>query len=147
MSKLAKTALAVSLALNVVLVGFIAGHALTVLSPRAFVRDQQNAVLRIVPPERARELAPRLDRMDARMTGLEAAIHEARRDVIARLSAAEFDPAAMREILSRLSALRESAFADLSEFLIDAANGLPVETRKKIADHIEAMPGPPSTGR
>lgn len=134
-------ALALSIAANMLLGGFIAGkiaggpghdarhggegrhgghHDFDDLTPTA-----RDALRRAFEERRARN------------AGEHRAMEELKRELVAVISAEKFDRAAATAVVEKFGAADTSFRADMASIMIDAADGLSLEDRRALARHLE----------
>ncbi len=142
MTKLAKIVMSVSLALNVLFLGFFLGHALPIMTPEKYVLERNRELLSILPPETAIALQPRLAAVEVRMAETMSELKSIKNQLSDAMSDPAFDEQAVRQILDKVTVLREANFESLSQLLIAAAKDLKLEDRRKIADHLRNAPVP-----
>lgn len=153
MSRRLKIIFGLSLALNVLVFGFAAGHMtfrfMHDYSPWPLSRRHEEKLLKILPPEKAAAVAPMLEKLHAQQAEMIKTMYASREDIIAILTASEFDETKMREKLAAIATMKRSFGSQMGEILITAAKDLDLETRKKLARFLRKlmlmrmMPPPP----
>ncbi len=140
MSRTLKIVFGLSLALNILVIGAIAGHFMHDYSPEGFFKRHEEKLLSILPPEKAAAIAPLLAKLNAQREEMNKVLYSSRKDIIDILTASEFDEAKLREKLASIGAQKREFYSQANEILITAAKGLDLETRKKLARFLRKLP-------
>jgi uncharacterized membrane protein len=143
MSKGLKIFLAVSVLLNVLLVGILIGN----LSHTIFWRMEKGRrafhFMKELPPEKRDKVKEMIRDLKKESRETRKKIRQKRDEVIDVFSAPEFDPALFDRKVAELHALMGELTEEIAEETKKIASDLSREERKAVADIIRRVPGPP----
>lgn len=140
MTRLFKRILAVSIIINILAGGFIAGQLTN--NPVKLPRPDPYEITKDLPDPLARELRELIDTTLARQRANRPQFGDGQERLMAILTAPEFNPEAFRNQLRVLDKLHEARHTEMTELAVTIASKLNQDQRKEMARQLRRSAPP-----
>jgi uncharacterized membrane protein len=143
MSKGLKIFLAVSVLLNVLLIGIVIGTFSHTFMARVGIGRQAVFFLKDLPPEKRKLVIGTMKELRSETAGLKKELHAKRNEIIDVFTAPEFDPNKFDQQVAEMHDIMGQLAQKLADATKKIAEGLSPEERKQLGEAIRRSPGPP----
>ena len=140
MKKRLKITLAVSLALNLILIGVVSGYVMRVMLPGAMVEYMHRDLLSRIPKEKAERFYHAMKAILDKLQ-IESGEQQARRkELLSIITAPTFDEKAFRTAFENIGTIHRQFEQDVTETMAKFILTLTPEERIQFAEHLKKLP-------
>jgi uncharacterized membrane protein len=143
MSNGLKIFLAVSVLLNILLIGILIGTFSHTFMARREMRTSAAFYLKDLPPEKRELVLSTMKELRSQTAGLKKEIRSKRNEIIDVFTAPVFDPNKVDRKVAEMHAIMGELAHKLADATKQIAEGLTPEERKELGEAIRRSPGPP----